>query len=428
MGSQSDIAKISDHTKRILKKYRTSGSETFVGGKTTIPLISPSYGPDEIIESIDSLVSTWVTSGKKVEQFEKKFAKYIGVKYAIMVNSGSSANLLALSILSNPLVNRIEKNSEIITPAVTWATTIYPMINVGTRPVFLDVDPETYLIDENSIEDAVSKKTSCIMPVHLLGNSCNMTKIRQISKKHDLCVIEDACEAHGAEFRNKKIGSFGDLATFSFFLSHHITTIEGGMVVTNNKKYFEMAKSMRAFGWIRDLSNRRQISKKFASIDKRFLFVNIGFNLRPTEIQGSFGIHQIKKLDRFVRIRRENAAYWSRRFSHLKDIFYLPRETPGSKHSYFCYPLTIRDGTGFTREEIVRFLDKKRIETRPIMAGNMTEQPSMKIFRHRVSGRLKNSRRIMESGFFFGNHHNIGREEREYVADCILDFVNARTR
>jgi CDP-4-dehydro-6-deoxyglucose reductase, E1 len=425
---KKDIENINNKTKAILEKYNFGKPQIFVKGKTTIPLISPSYGADEIIESIDSLVSSWVTSGKKVDLFEKKFADYIGVKYAVMVNSGSSANLLALNVLSNPLIDKISKHSEIITPAVTWATTVYPMINIGAKPIFVDVDPETYTINHNSIEDAISKKTSCIMPVHLLGNSCNMKKINNISKKYNLSLIEDACEAHGAEFSGKKVGSFGDFSTFSFFLSHHITTIEGGMVLTNNKKLYELAKSMRAFGWIRDLPNKKQISGKYPLIDQRFLFTNMGFNLRPTEIQGAFGIHQIKKLETFVKIRRSNAKYWDKKFAHLKDIFYLPKETPNSKHSYFCYPLTICDGINFSRQDMVNFLKKKKIETRPIMAGNMTEQPSMNLFNHKISGNLKNSQRIMKSGFFFGNHQKIGLEEREYIADCILEFVNLYTK
>ena len=413
--------------KQISEKWVNQKKE-FVPGKTVIPLISPAYGKEEIVESIDSLISTWVTMGEKVKKFEKLFAKYIGTKYAVMVNSGSSANLLALSILSHPKIKKIKEGDEIITPAVTWATTVYPMINIKTKPVFVDVDPQTYTIKTDLLESSISKKTSAIMPVHLLGNSCEMEIIKQISNKNDLALIEDSCEAHGSEFKGKMIGSFGDIGTFSFFMSHHITTIEGGMIVTNNEKFYELAKSMRAFGWTRELKNKKEISNKYKSIDERFLFVNLGFNLRPTEIQGAFGIHQMKKIRKFLKIRRENGEYWNKKFKGLSDIFYLPKETKNSKHAYFCYPLTIKDDVKITRNEIVDFLSKKKIETRPIMAGNMVEQPSSKEFKYKISGKLENSKLIMKNGFFFGNHQDIGVEEREYVGRKILEFVNKKIR
>lgn len=412
----------------LFDEYYSEPRDKFKPNKTTIPLISPSYGKEEVKEAVSSLLSTWVTMGTKVSKFEKQFAKYIGTKYAVMVNSGSSANLLALSILSDPKISKVKKGSEIITPAVTWPTTVYPMINVGLKPVFVDVDLGTYCINVEEMESALSKKTSAIMPVHLLGNSCDMDNILKFGKKNNLSIIEDACEAHGAQFRSKKVGSFGDLGTFSFFLSHHITTIEGGIIVTNNEKFYELAKTMRAFGWIRELKNKKSIAAKYRNIDERFLFTNLGFNLRPTEIQGAFGIHQLKKLKNFLKIRIENAKYWDKRFSGLDDLFVLPKVTKGAKHAYFCYPLTILQDTGFSRDEIVKYLEKKKIQTRPIMAGNMSEQPSNELFSHRIHGKLTNSKLIMRNGFFFGNHQDIGQEESEFVADSIISFVNEKIR
>lgn len=413
---------------RLINEYFSEPKKEFIPNKTTIPLISSSYGKEEVNEALSSLLSTWVTMGKKVSKFEELFAKYIGTKFAIMVNSGSSANLIALSVLSNPIIAKISKNSEIITPAVTWATTVYPMINVGLKPVFVDVDLETYCINVEKIKSSISKKTSAIMPVHLLGNSCDMNEITKIGKKNDLAIIEDACEAHGAEFKTKKVGSFGDMGTFSFFLSHHITTIEGGIIVTNNEKFYEVAKSLRAFGWIRELKNRKSIASKFKNIDERFLFTNLGYNFRPTEIQGAFGIHQIKKLNNFLKIRIDNAKYWDKRFKDLSDVFVLPKASKGVKHAFFCYPLTIKQDTKFSRLELVKFLEEKKIQTRPIMAGNITEQPSIQLFRHKISGSLKNSEIIMRNGFFFGNHQDIGNEEREFIADNIISFVNKKIR
>lgn len=419
---------------KILKKISKeipdnfNDKKKFTPGKSIIPLISPPYGKEEIIESLDSLISTWVTMGKKVNKFEKLFAKYIGSKYAIMLNSGSSANLLALSILSHPDISKIKSNDEIITPAVTWATTVYPMINIGTIPSFVDVDPNTYTINVEEIKNSISKKTSAIMPVHLLGNSCEMDEIKKISKKNSLSIIEDSCEAHGAEFNRKKVGGFGDIGTFSFFMSHHITTIEGGMIVTDNEKIYELGKSLRAFGWTRELKNKKQIAQKYKNIDSRFLFLNIGYNLRPTEIQGAFGIHQMKKITKFLKIRRQNGDYWNKKFNGLEDIFYIPKSTRNTKHAHFCYPLTIKDEIKFSREDIVKYLQKKKIETRPIMAGNIVEQPSSKKYRYKINGDLENSKRIMKNGFFFGNHQSIGNEEREYIAETILEYVSIKVK
>ena len=413
--------KINKDLIKLIGKY-SKHKKNFIPGKTTLPLMSPSYGNDEIIECLDSLLSTYVTMGKKVKKFEKDFAKYIGTKYAVMVNSGSSANLLALYILTQNRKNKLR--NEIITPAVTWATTVFPIINVNCKPVFVDVDLGTYTINTDQLETAISENTLGVMPVHLLGNVCDINKIEKNVKKSNLFLLEDTCEAHGAEFKGKKAGSFGDISTFSFFMSHHITTIEGGMILTSNKKFYELAKSLRAFGWIRELDKNNIIAKKFPTIDKRFLFINMGFNLRPTEIQGSFGIHQLKKLNRFIKIRVANAQYWNKKFKGLDDLFILPKTIKDVKHSYFCYPLTITKNAPFQRKDIVKFLEKKKIETRPIMAGNMTEQPVMRSFNYKIVGKLENSKLIMKNGFFFGNHQDIGENEREFVAESVIEFVN----
>ena len=365
--------------------------------------------------------------GKKVAQFESMFADYIGVKYATMVNSGSSANLIALSILTNPMLKEhIEPGDEIITPAVTWATTVFPIINCNAIPVLVDVDLDTFNVNLDEVKKAITKKTKAIMPVHLLGNPCNMPEIMEIAQKHNLFVIEDACEAHGAELNGKKVGSFAPLATFSFFFSHHISTIEGGMVLTNNEELDELAKALRVFGWIRDLRDKESIIRRYEDIDPRFLFTNIGYNLRPTEIQGAFGIHQLKKLDRFIEIRRENANFWTHNLRQYSDCLWLHKERDGTRHVWFGYPVTVKPDARFTRKEMMDFLEKRGVETRPIMSGNMDEQPAMKLFPYRKMGKLQNSRLIMRRSFFFGNHHGIEKEEREAIVDYIGEFIRRR--
>ena len=365
-----------------------------------------------------------LTMGEKVKQFEHMFAKYIGTRFAIMVNSGSSANLLALATLTNPaLGNHLKPGDEIITPAVTWATTVFPIIQFGLTPVLVDVDLDTFNLNIDEVEKAITEKTRAIMLVHLLGNPCDMGRLMEIAQRHNLFIIEDTCEAHGAEFNRRKVGSFGDLATFSFFFSHHITTIEGGMVLTNNEEFAELARALRAFGWTRELKNKDKVAEQYQDIDPKFLFVNIGYNLRPTEIQGAFGIHQLGKLDKFIEIRRENSAFWEKNLAKYQDYLLLHEGREGTKHVWFGYPITIKPEAPFTRKELVSFLSGKGLETRPIMAGNIDEQPAMKLANYRKVGNLANSRLIMRNSFFFGNHHGIGEAQRKAIIDYIDEFI-----
>ncbi|MFC1952563.1 DegT/DnrJ/EryC1/StrS family aminotransferase [Chloroflexota bacterium] len=422
----SETSEIKKQIIDLIKKYYSieKKTETFVPGKTRIPLVVPSYDWEEVCEAIDSLLDTQVTMGEKVKQFEFLFAEYIGVRFGVMVNSGSSANLLALAILTNPLLKkRIGPGNEVITPAVTWATTVTPIINCGLVPVLVDVEPETFNINPEEIKRAITEKTKAIMPVHLLGNPCEMDKIMEIAAKHDLYVIEDACEAHGAEFRGQKVGSFGDLSTFSFFFSHHLSTIEGGMLLTNNEELAEMAKALRVFGWVRDLKEKGQISQEHDNIDPRYLFTNIGYNFRPMEIQGAFGIHQIKKLPEFIERRQENASYWTENLKLYRDYISLPSQRDGTSHVWFACPITVNSGVPFSRKDLVDFLEMKGVETRPIMAGNFDEQPVMKHFSYRKSGNLPNAKAIMRNSFFFGNHPGITQVEREAIVDYLREFI-----
>ena len=388
----------------------------FIPGTTRIPLNVPTYGAPEVIEALDSLMSTWVTMGKKVKTFEARFAEYVGRRFGVMVNSGSSANLLALSALN------LQPGDEVITPALTWATTVFPIAQVGATPVLVDVQRDSYNVDPQAIIAAITPKTKAIMPVHLLGNPCDMQSILDlIADLHKLYVIEDCCEAHGAEYNGQKVGSFGDISTFSFFFSHHISTIEGGMVLTNNSIWDNQWRSMRAHGWIRDMHTGDLIAAANPDIDPRFLFAFPGYNFRPTDIQGAFGIHQLPRLDGLVEIRRENAAYFNEKLSTYEEWLMLPSEAPNTKHSYFCYPITVKEGAPFTKKEITRFLEDKGLETRPIEAGNMARQPAMDYINFRT-GPLPNADYIHENAFFFGNHHAIGEAEREGIVGYFDEF------
>jgi CDP-6-deoxy-D-xylo-4-hexulose-3-dehydrase len=422
----SEATEIKRQIQDLIKEYYsgTKRKTKFAPGRTKLPLVVPSYDWEEVCEAIDCLLDVQVTMGEKVKQFESIFAEYIGTHFATMVNSGSSANLLALSILTNPVLeNRIKPGDEVITPAITWATTVFPIINCGLVPVLVDVDLETFDISTEEIRKAITGKTRAIMLVHLLGNPCEMDRIMNIAMEYNLYVIEDACEAHGAEFKGQKVGSFGNLATFSFFFSHHISTIEGGMVLTSNHELAELAKALRVFGWIRDLKDKDVIAKRHEHIDPRFLFVNIGFNFRPTEIQGAFGMRQIKKLDKFIETRRENAEFWTENLKQYKNYLLLHTEREGTKHVWFGYLVTIKPDAPFNKQELVDFLEKKGVETRPIMSGNFDEQPAMRRFPSRKVGDLENSRFIMRNSFFFGNHHGIAWEERQAIVDYFSEFM-----
>ena len=415
---------VKEEIKRVFETLESK--REFIPGESKIPLAAPSFSYEEVEDALDSMLTTWVTMGKKVGSFENKFQEYLGIDNAIMVNSGSSANLLALSTLTNPLMeNKIEKGSSIVTPAVTWSTTVSPIVNVGCKPLFVDVDLDTLCIDTDLLEESISDDTSCIMPVHLMGYPCDMKRISKIAHENNLRLVEDSCEAHGASQEGKKVGTFGDIGTFSFFMSHHITTMEGGMLVTNNEEIAEIAKSLRTFGWTREMKKKDEINAEYSDVDPRFLFVNVGYNLRPTELQGAFGRHQIKKLDSLIQHRRETAKYWNERLTKYSDDLILPTRNLAD-HVFFGYALTIKENASFSRREMTDFLEKKRIETRPIMSGNFTEQPVAKLLKWEKYGELKNSKLIMRNSFFIGNHLQILEKEREYVADTFDEFFKQK--
>ena len=428
-GLDIETSDIKERIETLVREHFSRNDGVRAHGATRIPLAVPTFGWEEVWEGIESLLSANVTMADKVREFEGLFAQYLGARHAIMVNSGSSANLLALSILTNPATeNHIRPGDEIITPAVTWATTVFPIINCGALPVLVDVDLETFNLDADKIEEAITEKTRAIMVVHLLGNPCDMNRVLEIAKAHNLLVIEDACEAHGAEINGRKVGSLGDLGTFSFYFSHHITTIEGGMIVTNDDGYAEQARSIRSFGWTRDLKDAHKVAAEHSDIDPRFLFVNPGYNLRPTEIQGAFGIHQIKKLDGFIEIRRDNARFWTEHLAEYSDLLWAHEERPGTRHVWFGYPLMVSPDAPFTRKQIVDFLEDRGVETRPIMAGNFADQPVMRLLPYRKVGNLPHSTLVMRNAFLFGNHAGIGQEEREAVLDHIRTFIKQTCR
>ncbi|MFQ5885193.1 MAG: DegT/DnrJ/EryC1/StrS family aminotransferase [Thermoplasmata archaeon] len=393
-----------------------------------IPLSAPTWDSEELLEAMDSLLRGQLTMGKKVAMFEQKFAEYVGTSGAVMVNSGSSANLLAMMLITNPeTADHLRPGDEVITPAVTWSTTVFSILAAGLTPVLVDVDPETLLMDIEEVERAISNRTGGIFCVHLLGNPCDLKALSSIAEERNLFLIEDACEAHGAQVeRNKKVGSFGDLSTFSFFFSHHITTIEGGMVLADDDETLDILRTMRAHGWIRERADRRRIEKTYPRIDPRFLFANIGFNLRPTEIQGAFGIHQLKKLEGFINIRRRNAKVITEHLRRYAHVLRLPDERRGTRHVFFGYPIVVNDDSGFEARELQKFLETQRIDTRPIMSGNIVHHPALKLFPVRQVSDLANADFVAQNGFFFGIHHAVQRRELNRIREAFDNFMEDR--
>ncbi len=389
-----------------------------------VRLHEPTFGAEEISAATRQMLSTFVTMGKQVKEFEAQYAAEFGNKFALFSNSGSSANLLAIAALSNHLCeNRLQEGDEIIVPALSWSTTVWPLIQCKLIPVFVDCDPLTYNIDIASLEKAITAKTKAIMLVHVYGNPCDMEQIMSIAAKHNLQIIEDSCESMGAYYKGKAVGTFGRVATFSTYFSHHITTLEGGITVTDDFKLIEIMRMLRAHGWSRETDEHAKYCAEYPDIDPRFIFINLGYNLRATEVQAVMGKAQLPKLKDFVKTRRENSAYYLAEFSSYSDFFDFQQETPGAASSWFGFCFRLKEKCPFKLRDITGFLNSRGIETRPIIAGNMSRHPVMKHYAHRVAGNLVNCDNIMQRGFAIGCHHAIDNKARQYVAACLREFI-----
>ena len=399
--------------------------------KYKVPLMSRSYNEEEIAEVVDTLLTpekvTLNASGElKTEKFENLWANFIGVKNGVMVNSGSSANLVAIYALTNPTINnRLIVGDEVILPALNWSTCVSPLYAAGLKPVFVDVNSNEYGVDVNQVRDAIGPKTKAIMAVHLLGFPVDMDSIMTIAKENNLFVIEDCCEAHGAEYKGSKVGSFGDISTFSFYLSHHITTIEGGMIMSNNDNLSDLIRIIRSQGVMRNVKNidyKNKINSKYPDIDSRFLFVNTGYNFRPTEMEGAFGLVQFNRFESYFKLREKNAEFFTRKLNKFSEFIQLPIITDNSRPAWFAYPIMLKENSPFTAKELVSFLEEKGIETRPIMSGDYTRHPVANIYDNRIFGDLKNTKFIHDNAFFIGVHPGLRDEEKNYTISCFEEF------
>ena len=386
--------------------------------KFKYPLATSSWG-DEEIGAMQSVISSGnFTMGEKVAEFETDFSKYIGSKYCLMVNSGSSANLLMIAALfytKNQEI-RLKRGDEVIVPAISWSTTYYPLYQYGLKIKFVDVDLETLNYDLNSLRDAVNENTRVVMAVNLLGNPNDFKEIQSIITPFNIVLIEDNCESLGAKFEGKFAGTFGLMGSFSSFFSHHISTMEGGLIVTDNQELYHILLSLRAHGWTRNLPSENLITgtKDSNSFVESFRFVLPGYNVRPLELEGAIGVEQVKKLPSIINNRRINGAKIQTALNNHPDIL-IQKEIGES--SWFGFSLTIRPGSKLTRDLLLNKLNDLGFETRPIVTGNFAKNEVVKYFDYEIFGDLNNANYIDQNGLFIGNHH--------YPMDDAIERLNS---
>lgn len=370
------------------------------------PLATATWDESEYQALQDVISSGMFTMGPKVAQFEKDFANYIGSKYAVMVNSGSSANLLMVAALFYTKNTRLKLSpgDEVIVPAVSWSTTYYPLFQYGLKIKFVDIDLNTLNYDLEQLSQAIGPNTRAVVAVNLLGNPNDFSKLKTIIGDRDIVLIEDNCESLGAEFEGKKAGTFGVMGTFSTFFSHHISTMEGGLIVTNDEELYHILLSLRAHGWTRNLPKENHVcgTKGDDPFEESFRFVLPGYNVRPLEMSGALGIEQVKKLPHLISERRKNGALLQKALANHSDLL-IQSEIGHS--SWFGFSLIIKPGSAWTRKDLVKRLTELGFECRPIVTGNFAKNEVVKYFDSEAHGQLKNAEHIDQYGLFIGNHH-----------------------
>lgn len=364
------------------------------------PLSMATYDVEEILAALDSMCSFRTTMWEKTMQFEKAFSSKFHHAESVMVNSGSSADLLIAFCLVNPDVKLLQLGDEILIPSVTWPTQIWSAMMAGLKVSLVDVDPLNLNVDIQDLERKITPRTRAISLVHLMGNPCEMDKIDYICRRNNLVLIEDCCESLGAKFDGKDVGTFGFASSYSFFFSHHITTMEGGMICCQDKEISDMFRLLRAHGWARNVKYRQLIQK--TDVDPRYMFLNWGFNVRPTELQAGFGLVQLEKLPTFHQQRAKNVEYFKKYLDHHTDIMYLMNVHPKAECSWFCLPIMLKQECPFKKEKFLAYLESKGIETRPIVAGNLALQPVSNYFPDMCKSNLPGANIIHNNGFYLG--------------------------
>jgi len=405
----------------------------FVPGETPVPVSGRVFDEEELEFLVNAALDFWLTTGRYADQFEKEFAHFIGVRSASLVNSGSSANLVALSALTSPRLGerRLRPGDEVVTVAAGFPTTVNPIIQCGLVPVFVDVQIPTYNIDVAQLEGALSNRTRAVVLAHTLGNPFDVEVVTGFASRHDLWLIEDCCDAVGSTYKQRKAGTFGDLATTSFYPAHHITMGEGGCVLTDKPLLTTLAESFR--DWGRDCwcapGKENTCGKRFdwqmgelpCGYDHKYIYSHVGYNLKATDMQAAVGVAQLKKLPAFIETRKKNFAYLKAGLKDLEEFFVLPEATPNSDPSWFGFPLLVRESAPFSRNALMEFLNARKIGTRQLFGGNLVRQPAYAGVNHRVVGDLPASDRVMNQAFWIGVYPGLRQAMLDYVLDTMKE-------
>ncbi len=424
----------------VTEYYNTKfGNTVFVSGKTPVHYAGRVFNEEELKYAVDASLDFWLTSGRYSQEFEELFCEFTNTEYSFLVNSGSSANLLAFASLCSPLLGdkKLNKGDEVISVAAGFPTTVNPIIQYGLVPVFVDVDIGTYNINIDQLKKAISPKTRAIFLAHTLGNPYNLKEVLETAKKHNLWLIEDCCDALGSTYNGKHVGTFGHIATCSFYPAHHITMGEGGCVFTNDDILARAVRSLR--DWGRDCyclgGENNTCGKRFSGqygnlpkgYDHKYVYSHIGYNLKVTDIQAAIGVAQLKKLPEFIKRRKENFKLWKDGFKKWNDLFILPEASEGSDPSWFAFPVTVKDTAGFSRTELTDYLSNNLVETRNLFGGNLLRQPAYLNIEHRVApGGLGNTDLIMNNTFFLGTYPGLTKDKIDYTLSVIGSYINSK--
>jgi CDP-4-dehydro-6-deoxyglucose reductase, E1 len=437
---QPQLDKIRSQISNLVQQYAdiAYAPKFFEPGKTAVPVSGKVIGANELKLMVEASLDGWLTTGRFNTMFEQRLAEFLGVKYLITVNSGSSANLVAFSTLTSPKLGdrAIKQGDEVIGVAAGFPTTVNPIIQFGAVPVFVDVDLATHNIDASKIEAAITPKTKAIMLAHSLGNPFNLDVVTAICKKYNLWLVEDCCDALGATYKGRMVGTFGDIATLSFYPAHHITMGEGGAVFTNNVELKLIAESFR--DWGRDCycppGKDNTCNKRFCwtkkelsgdlpdGYDHKYTYSHLGYNLKITDMQAACALAQMDRLEEFIAKRRANFSYLKNRLASVEQFLKLPEATPNSNPSWFGFPLILKESSGIKRADLINFLEENKIGTRLLFAGNLTKQPYMSDCNYRVSGELKNTDIVMNQTFWIGVFPGLQNEHLEYIVTKIEEF------
>ena len=426
-------SKIMELVSEYTKQKHLSGGE-FIAGKSNIPVSGKIFDETDVCSLVDSSLDFWLTTGRFNDEFEMTLKKFIGTRFALTVNSGSSANLVAMTTLTSHLLKEkaLKAGDEVITVAAGFPTTVNPIIQNGLVPVFVDVEIPTYNINVELIEAAITPKTKAIAIAHTLGNAFNLARVTEICKKYNLLLMEDCCDALGTTYNNQHVGTFGDIATLSFYPAHHITMGEGGAVFMNGSTIKRAAESIRDWGrdcycapGVDNTCGKRydqQLGDLPFGYDHKYTYSHLGYNLKITDMQAAVGCSQLQHLSKFIAKRKENFKLLSKGLDDLQDFFILPKATENSDPSWFGFPITIKDSSKIDRRELMIFLNEKRIGTRLVFAGNLTKQPYMKSQNYRIASDLTNTDTVMNNSFWIGCYPGISEEMIGYMVDCFHEF------